>query len=272
MRKIRAVVRYDGTDFAGFQRQPVEPTIGSALEHTLGSLFKDATAVVCAGRTDAGVHASGQVVNFWAPTTFPLDRLAIAANSLLPRGVSLHEPHQVHDGFSARFDARSRKYIYLLLNRRERCALRTRFTGHDYHALDLDLMNAAAQDLCGSRDYRSFCGQLPDFGGTVRTVSRVEVVRDGELVRFDVVGTGFLHRMVRIIVGTLMEIGTGRRPVDDIPRILAARDRQAAGSTAESGGLYLAGVGYDDFDSFTLPPLIALSMDPPEEAQVRNRR
>ena len=255
-RKIRAVVRYDGTDFAGFQRQPVNPTIGSALEAKLSRIFKEATAVVCAGRTDAGVHASGQVVHFRAPVSFPIERLAIAANSLLPSAVTLHQPHEVAESFSARFDAHSRHYVYLLLNRSERCALRARFTGHDYHALDLELMNAAARDLCGTHDFRSFCGQLPERGGTVRTVFDVTIAREGELVRFDVRGNGFLHRMVRVIVGTLIEIGNGRRAVDDIPRILAARDRRCAGLTAEASGLYLAGVRYADFDSFMPPPLV----------------
>jgi len=235
----------------------VNPTIGSALEAALGLLFKAPTTVICAGRTDAGVHASGQVVTFPAPIAFPLDRLAVAANSLLPRAITLHQPQPVAEDFSARFDARSRHYVYLLLNRRERCALRARFTGHDYHALDLDVMKLAARDLCGTYDFRSLCGQLPEAGGTVRTIFDVRIERRGELVRFDVLGNGFLHRMVRVTVGTLIEIGSGRRPVDDIPRIIAARDRRAAGMTADAAGLYLAGVRYDDFDSFSLPPLLA---------------
>ena len=254
--RIRAVVRYDGTDFFGFQRQPVNPTIGSSLEAVFRLLFKEATPVICAGRTDAGVHASGQVIHLQAPCAFPLDRLAVAANSLLPRGITIHTPERCRADFSARFAARRRCYIYLLLNRRERCALRARFTGYDYHMLDLELMNRAAQDLCGRFDFRSFCGQLPEAGGTVRTVFSLGIVRCGELIRFDVEGDGFLHRMVRVIVGTLIEIGSGRRPVDDIPRILAACDRRIAGITAEASGLYLAGVEYDDFDSFTLPPLL----------------
>jgi tRNA pseudouridine38-40 synthase len=254
--KIRAVVKYDGTDFFGFQRQVAQVTIGGELEAALATLFKIPVTVICAGRTDAGVHASGQVVTFMAPIGFPMDRMAIAANSLLPRAVSLHRPEPCSEAFSARFDARSRHYIYLLLNRRERCALRARFTGHDYHALDVDAMRQATNDFCGTHDFRSFCGQLPEAGGTVRTIHAIRIKRVGELLRFDVSGNGFLHRMVRVTVGTLLEIGAGRRPVDDVPRILAARDRRVSGLTVEASGLYLAGVRYDDFDSFELPPLI----------------
>jgi tRNA pseudouridine38-40 synthase len=254
--KIRAVVRYDGTDFFGFQRQVVETTIGGEIENALATLFKMPVTVICAGRTDAGVHASGQVVTFMVPVGFPIDRLPIAANSVLPRAISLHKPEPVDEAFSARFDAISRHYIYLLLNRRERCALRARFTGHDYHALDLESMRIAARDLCGTYDFRSFCGQLPESGGTVRTIREIRIERVGELIRFDVIGNGFLHRMVRITVGTLLEIGAGRRPIDDIPRIVAARDRRVAGSTVEASGLYLAGVKYDGFDSYEPPPLL----------------
>lgn len=255
-RKIRAVLRYDGTDFFGFQRQTAQATIQGALEGVLGALFKRRVTVDCAGRTDTGVHASGQVVTFMAPAEFPVERLATAANSLLPRTVSLHRPGRVDDTFSARFDARSRHYLYLLLNRRDRCALRARFTGHSYHLLDIERMNRAARDLCGTFDFRSFCGQMPAAGGTVRTLFDLEVRRCEELLRFDLIGNGFLHRMARIVVGTLIEIGSGRRRPDDFPRILAARDRRAAGSTVAASGLYLVGVRYDDFDSFALPPLL----------------
>ncbi len=256
MQKVRAIVRYDGTDFFGFQRQRNAPTIASALEGVLTELFHRPTSIICAGRTDAGVHASGQVVHFAAPQAFPLERLSIAANSLLPQAITLHQPHVVANDFSARFDAVKRHYIYLLLNRRERCALRSRFTGHDYHQLDVPVMLAAAQAVCGQHDFRSFCAQLPQSGGTVRTVYGVKIERCNELVRFDIEGNGFLHRMVRVLVGTLLEIGSGRRPVGDIPRILACRDRRAAGMTAEAAGLYLAGVTYPDYSSFTLPSLL----------------
>jgi tRNA pseudouridine38-40 synthase len=257
--KIRAVLKYDGTDFFGFQRQTVQATVGGALEKALGALFKTPVTVDCAGRTDAGVHASGQVVTFMAPARFPLDRLATAANSLLPRTVTLHGPEGVDEKFSARFDARARHYLYLLLNRRERCALRARFTGHSYHLLDIEKMNRAARDLCGTFDFRSFCGQVPEAGGTVRTLFDLRVERREELLRFDLIGSGFLHRMARIVVGTLIEIGSGLRPPDDLPRILAARDRRVAGLTAAPAGLYLGGVRYDDFNSFALPPLLEKS-------------
>ncbi|MBV8152446.1 MAG: tRNA pseudouridine synthase A [Candidatus Eremiobacteraeota bacterium] len=208
--------------------------------------------ISAAGRTDAGVHATGQVVSFSAGE-FPVERLALALNSVLPSDITIREAATVADGFSARFDAEARTYEYLIFNRATPSAVARRFAHHVPRALDAALMDAAGQALVGCHDFIAFCGILPEFGGTERTVHAVEVRREAEIVRVRITAEGFLHRMIRIAVGTLVEIATGRRPPEDLEAILASRDRRRAGYTAPPAGLFLAGVRYAGFDSYAGP-------------------
>ena len=238
--------------------QPTLRTIAGELERALGSLFEEEIKISGAGRTDTGVHASGQVVSFTTSRSFPFERLAIALNSVLPHDLSVRDVTLVPPEFSARFSARERTYVYAILNRRDRSALLAHSAYHVYRArLDLAAMRVAAEHLIGERDFRSFCGVLPDGGITVRTVRSLAIEMRGDLVRVQISADGFLHRMVRTIVGTLVECGLGRREPDALPSILAARARRAAGLTAPAHGLYLAGVRYDGYDSYAEPPLFA---------------
>lgn len=212
----------------------------------------------CAGRTDTGVHASGQVVSFHTTRSFPFDRLTLALNSELPHDLTVRETAIVDDGFSARFSADERTYVYALLNRREPSALLRRYVYHVWSPLDLEAMRSAARRVIGEHDFRSFCGMLPEGGVTVRTVRRLELERRGDLIRVEIAADGFLHRMVRTIVGTLAECGAGRRDPASLTDVVAARSRASAGITAPPQGLYLAGVRYPDgFDSFSEPPVFA---------------
>ncbi|HET7815362.1 MAG TPA: tRNA pseudouridine synthase A, partial [Candidatus Baltobacteraceae bacterium] len=209
-----------------------------------------------AGRTDAGVHASGQVVSFKSGAAFPFDRLAIAANAELSRDVSVREAHVCETAFSARFSAIERAYVYAIYLGQQRSALFHRFAYHVWRDVDVEKFAAGARHIIGEHDFRSFCGMLPQSGPTTRTVRFLEVQRFGDLLRVEIRADGFLHRMVRTIVGTLTECAVGKRDPDSIPEIIAARDRAAAGLTAPAQGLYLAGVRYEDgFDSFAEPPL-----------------
>jgi tRNA pseudouridine38-40 synthase len=244
-------VEYDGTDFCGFQFQPQARTVAGELERVLARIFGREIKVTAAGRTDAGVHAAGQVVSFDAGGNVPLEKLPIALNASLPPDLTVREAASAGETFSARFDALERYYVYAVLNRRTPSAVLRRFVHHEYRALDDGRMRAAARELCGKHDFSSFCGVPPENGTMVRTLREVEIERRGELVLFRFAGESFLHRMVRISVGTLLEIGSGRRSAT-IGETLAARDRRAAGLTAPPAGLYLAGVRYADFCS--LPP------------------
>jgi tRNA pseudouridine38-40 synthase len=254
-RTVRLTAEYDGTHFAGFQWQPLQRTVAGVLEAALSSLLRDTVKVPAAGRTDAGVHATGQVLSFRTRREFPFERLALALPSLLPADVSVRDPAVETAGFSARFSARERTYVCALSSRR-RSALSSRYVYCVGRPLDVATLRRAARHLIGERDFRSFCGMLPDNGRTVRDLRRIDVEALGDLIRIEIAADGFLHHMVRTMVGTLVECAVGRRSSGDIGAIFDARDRRAAGHTAPAHGLYLAGVRYDGYDSYCAPPIV----------------
>ena len=258
MQIVRAVVEYDGTNFLGMQAQRVGRTVAGELERALSLLLHETTKVTSAGRTDTGVHASGQVISFKTERAFPFERLPIAMNNNLAPDCSVREASVVDHPFSARFSAVERTYVYAIVNRQQRSALLSHAAYHVYKPLDLDAMRAGARHLIGEHDFRSFCGMLPESGPTIREVRGIDLRRTGDMIRLQITADGFLHRMVRTIVGTLVECGTQRRDPESIRESLAARDRRLAGHTAPPQGLYLAGVRYDDgFDSYGEPPVFA---------------
>lgn len=249
-------MEYDGTDFCGMQYQPRGRSVAGVLETTLSKLLQHPVKITCAGRTDSGVHATGQVISFKTDAAFPFGRLAIAANSDLPRDVSLRDVAVPEMPFSARFSAVERTYVYAIFNRAEPSPLCGRYAFHVWQPMDIDAFRGGAASILGEHDFRSFCGMLPQSGPTIRTVRSLGIERRGEMLRIEIRADGFLHRMVRTIVGTLVECATGRRDPAEIPSVIAALDRSAAGLTAPAHGLYLAGVRYEDgFDSFKEPPL-----------------
>ena len=244
-------------------------TVAGELERALSRLFDRPVKVTAAGRTDAGVHATGQVISFTSHDAFPVDKLSIALNTSLPQDLSARDAERVESGFSARNSALERSYTYVVLNRRDPSALLRRYAHHEYRSLELEPMRAAAAHLIGRHDFVSFCGVLPERGGTVRTVHAIEIERDGDLVRFHIRGIGFLHRMVRIITGTLLDVGAERRTPDEVAAMLAARDRKAAGPTAPAQGLCLVDVQYPGFASrasgATLVPSAAIRDPRPDQ-------
>jgi tRNA pseudouridine38-40 synthase len=257
---LRLTVEYDGTEFSGFQWQPDARTVAGVLEAALGKLLCEDVKVTGAGRTDAGVHASGQVVSIATRSRFPFERLLHALNAVLPGDCSVREGAIVEPGFSARFSALERTYVYTILNRTQRDALVARYAWHVPGQLDLDAMRAAGACLVGEHDFRSFAASALRPGAptsTVRTVRRLEIERRGELLRIEIAADGFLRHMVRTIVGMLAKCGLGRREPSAVAAVLAARDRSAAGPTAPARGLCLAGVRYPDgYDSFAPAPAL----------------
>jgi tRNA pseudouridine38-40 synthase len=254
------VVEYDGTDFCGLQFQPAVRTVAGVLEKHLTSLLRHDVKITAAGRTDAGVHASGQVVSLKTGTAFPFERLAIAMNSALPNDVAIRDVTVVEENFSARFSAVERTYVYAIYNHPDPSPLLARYAYHVWRSMDMDRFREGAAHLLGEHDFRSFCGMLPESGPTIRTVKKLIAERDGDMIRVEIRADGFLHRMVRTIVGTLVECAIGRRDPSTIPQTLRARDRASAGLTAPPQGLYLAGVRYrDGFDSYREPPITAAS-------------
>ena len=249
MPTYRLVVEYDGSAYHGLQYQPALRTIAGELERALTRIFHEPVKITAAGRTDAGVHATGQVISFNAERDFPIERLALAINGNTPSDIAIRGADRVADGFSARFAALERTYDYLILNGRSPSALWRERAWFVPVPVDESRIEAAALPLLGQHDFASFCGAPPERGGTVRTVNAIDIVRRDDLLRLTVRGLGFLHHMVRVMVGTLVDAAT-THPVEFAATALEARDRTAAGTTAPAHGLYLAGVRYSDLDTY----------------------
>jgi len=243
-RNIKVVVEYDGTDYFGFQRQPGRRTIQRELEWALSRITKETIKVVGAGRTDAGVHALGQVISFKTEGTIPTERIPVALNSLLSRDIVARSAEEMPPEYHARYSAKSRAYRYVILNDEVPSALFGRFTWFIPHKLNLDSMAEAAEYLVGKHDFTSFSAADMDTPTRVREVMSLAVGKRDELVVFDIMANAFLHSMARIIVGTIVEVGLGRRKPEEIKDILDAKDRRLAGKTAPPQGLVLMEVTY----------------------------
>lgn len=244
MRSMKAVVQYDGTDYFGFQKQPGRRTIQGEIEQALHQIMKEPVRVTGAGRTDAGVHALGQVISLRTNCGIPIERVCIALNSVLPKDIVLAEAEEVCPEFNARRSARFRTYEYLILNTEYPSALLGRYAWWMPEDLDLRAMRRAASHLVGTHDFSAFALNARDDKTTVRELVELSLHRRSDVVRFTLTANAFLHSMVRGIVGTLVEVGQGRRSPGDVKSILESRDRSMAGRTAPPQGLFLVHVTY----------------------------
>jgi len=246
--RVRAVVAYDGTDYQGFQRQANGPTVQEALEKALEGVTREKVVVLTAGRTDAGVHAEGQVIAFDTVWRYSMEALHRALNAVLPPDVAIRELTQVPPGFHPRRDARSRHYRYTVYNWPTRSPLARRTSLHVARPLNLRAMQEAARLLVGRHDFATF-GRPPQGENTVREVLRAEWSRESPWLHFDIEGNGFLYRMVRSLVGTMLQVGQGRMSVEEFAQAFRACDRARAGPTAPAHGLCFVGAKYDLADS-----------------------
>jgi tRNA pseudouridine38-40 synthase len=263
----KLTLSYDGTHFHGWQVQPGLATVQAALVATVKRVTGETVLPHGSGRTDAGVHALGQVASFPLQVSIPAENLHRALNRALPPSIRILRTEFVGDGFHARFSARSKTYEYRIHERREPLDARRREGGGEricspFEAqymwdcrwpLSLEAMQTAAKDLVGTHDFTSFAATDPDLAhrvaghalNPVRTITECDLQRDGERIVCRITGSGFLHHMVRNIVGTLGDVGRGALSYDCLPRILAAADRSAAGPTAPAQGLFLHSVRYE---------------------------
>ncbi len=237
-------VEYDGGDFSGWESQPGQRTVQSTLESALSSVADHPIGVVCAGRTDAGVHALEQVVHFDAHVERAPHEWVLGANSNMASDVSVRWVHPVAEGFHARFTALRRSYRYVIQNRRERSALLRRRAAWERGPLDVASMESGAAHLLGEHDFSSFRAAGCQAKNAVRRVAHLDVQRRGELIFIDIAANAFLQHMVRNVAGVLVEIGKGKRPPDWAGELLEARDRTLGAATAPPQGLYLSRIDY----------------------------
>jgi len=243
-RNVKLVVEYDGTDFAGWQRQPGCRTVQEAIERAIAAVTGEKACLVSSGRTDAGVHAEKQVANFRTGTSIPASRLVAAINSKLGEDVAVLSAEDAPMCFHATRHAKGKLYRYRIWRGRVRPVLARRDSYWVRGPLDVDAMRRAAEYLVGTHDFNSFRAEGSVEKNTVRTVESIDFVESSEAVEIYFRGTGFLYMMIRIMVGTLVRVGKGKIAPDEMPRILAARDRAAAGPTAPPHGLCLVDVYY----------------------------
>jgi tRNA pseudouridine38-40 synthase len=246
VRHIRLVVEYDGTTLAGWQRQANAPTVQQHLEDALAQLLQHATRVAGASRTDAGVHARGQIASFHTERTIPLHGIRRALNGMLPASISIRDAAEVAADWHPRFSASGKHYRYTILTRPERSPRWHTRAWHVASPLALAPMHAAASHLIGEHDFAAFRATGCTARTTTRRIDSIALTRAApELLEVDIRGNAFLRQMVRIVVGTLVEVGIGRLAPAQVAEILASRDRARAGRTAPPHGLELLEVRYD---------------------------
>ena len=244
MRNLRLDICYDGTRYRGWQRLPgKDDTIQGKLESTLSRILEEPIEISGSGRTDAGVHARAQVANFHCESTMPAEEILQQLRRYLPEDIGIYSCRDVSPRFHARLNAKEKTYQYRIWNSSTPCVFERRFVTVMPETLDVEAMRQAAAYLCGQHDFSAFCGNAKMKKSTVRYIRSIEISRQGEELQLRFTGNGFLHNMVRILVGTLVEVGRGERNPDSIPQLFGGK-RADAGFLAPAQGLCLEEVVY----------------------------
>ena len=251
MKRVKLIVAYDGTNYSGWQIQPNGVTIEQKLNEALSALLGESIKVTGASRTDAGVHSLGNVCIFDTATRMPAEKISYAVNQRLPEDIVVQDSCEVVPDFHPRFSKSKKTYEYRILNRKFRMPTRRLDTYFYHYELDVSAMQRAAAYLVGEHDFKSFASVKMQSETSVRTIYSCDVDKSGDIITIRVKGNGFLYNMVRIIAGTLIRVGAGEISPDQIPDILAAKDRSAAGPTAPAHGLTMIGLEYEPVLQFT---------------------
>jgi tRNA pseudouridine38-40 synthase len=245
MRRYKLLIEYDGSGFYGFQIQKEQLTIQGVLEEALSKLFQRPIGIFAAGRTDAGVHAYGQVIHFDVNQDMPLYKIQEGLNFYMrPFSVSVLQIEEKDNNFHARFSAQSRSYRYIILNRRAPSPLLAKRAWPIKYDLDHEKMRKASQILIGQHDFSSFRAAECQAKSPIKTINKIEIVKHDDLIYLDIEALSFLHHMVRNIVGSLQMVGSGKWSIEDFQKVLEAKNRSFAGQTAPACGLYFMKVDY----------------------------
>ena len=246
MRNIKLVIEYDGKDFNGWQKQPNKLNIQGEIENVIANITKEEVELTASGRTDAGVHALGQVANFKTNSQIPIEKFPIAINSQIKNSIRIKSAEEVDESFHSRFNCKRKTYRYVIDNSKYGSAIYRNLSYHVSTKLNVDEMKKAIKYFEGEHDFKAFKSSGTSSKSSVRTIYKAIIKEKDENIIIELTGNGFLYNMVRIIVGTLVEVGLGKIDSKEIPDIIESKDRQRAGKTLPPQGLFLLEVEYDE--------------------------
>ncbi len=245
MRNIKIIIEYDGKDWGGWQKQPNKLNIQGEIERAIEEITGEKVQLIASGRTDAGVHALAQVANFKIEKDIPVEKIPYALNSKLKKSIRIISAEEVDEKFHSRYTCKRKTYKYIINNSLQGTAIYRNLQYHFPEKLDEEKMNEGIKYLIGEHDFKSFKASGTSSKSSVRIIYNANVKREGEIVTIELTGNGFLYNMVRIIAGTLVDVGIGKIKPEDVKTILEAKDRLKAGKTLPPTGLYLVDVKYE---------------------------
>ena len=245
MRNIKIKIEYDGKNFNGWQKQPDKLNIQGEIERAIFDITGEEVNLTASGRTDAGVHSLGQTANFKIENNMPIEKIPLAINSKLKKTIRVQSAEEVDERFHSRYNCKGKKYRYIINNAQIESALYKDLELHISQKLDLEKMREAIKYFIGKHDFSAFKSSGTSSKNSVREIYKAEIIEDGERIKIELTGSGFLYNMVRIISGTLVEVGLGKIEPNQIPKIIESKDRGMAGKTLPPQGLYLVEVYYD---------------------------
>ena len=246
MKNIRLTIEYDGKDFNGWQKQPTKLNIQGEIERAIEIITGEKVDLIASGRTDAGVHALGQVANFKTNSDLPIDKFAVAINSKLKKSVRVQKAEEVDDRFHSRYNCKEKTYRYIINNSKEASAIYRNLEYYVPMKLDVEKMKRAAKFFEGEHDFKGFKASGTSSKSSVRNIYKAKITTKDDRIFIELTGNGFLYNMVRIIAGTLVDVGLGKIKPDQIPSIIDSKDRKLAGKTLPPYALYLVKVEYED--------------------------
>ena len=246
MRNIKIIIEYDGKDWGGWQKQPNKLNIQGEIERAIEEITGEKVQLIASGRTDAGVHALAQVANFKIEKDIPVEKIPYALNSKLKKSIRIKSAEEVDEKFHSRYTCKRKTYRYVINNSVQGTAIYRNLQYHFPEKLDEEKMNKGIKYLIGEHDFKSFKASGTSSKSSVRTIYDAKVTREGDIVTIELTGNGFLYNMVRIISGTLIDVGIGKTKPEEVKEILEAKDRLKAGKTLPPTGLYLVDVKYEE--------------------------